>query len=290
MKTTPIFGPRSAFGSLVGSVQVHSARCIRVGLPHARQRDTPAFEGYRNNEFGSGPKPSEGYGLVRDMPYADLQSGPNVRAFGQLVAAYAARSHLTEGAVDETGVDLLQGFVDWRLPFGADGAVTLRGGRQVMTYGSERLISARYGPNVLRSFDSGIARWQAATGVSTLSLRGLSRTISTRSTTARTQPRSYGHSMQRGLCHRSGATRGSICFTSAMVTRRPSSTRAQGVSCATHSEADSLVPAHGGSGMSRGICSSGALATTRSAPGQSHGHPLHLHDLPLTPLLRCAPT
>jgi hypothetical protein len=42
-----------------------------------------------------------------------------------------------------------------------DGTLTLRGGRQVMAYGSERLISARYGPNVLRSFDGGLARWEA---------------------------------------------------------------------------------------------------------------------------------
>ena len=32
--------------------------------------------------------------------------------------------------------------------------LVLRGGRQVLAYGSERLISARYGPNVLRSFDA----------------------------------------------------------------------------------------------------------------------------------------
>ncbi len=118
------------------------------------------FESYRNNEFGSGPKPSESYGLLRDMPYADLHIGPNVRAFGQLVAAYAARSSLTKGPVDETRVDLLQGFMDLRLPLGTVDTLTLRGGRQVMAYGSERLISARYGPNVLRSFDSGLARWQ----------------------------------------------------------------------------------------------------------------------------------
>jgi Alginate export len=118
------------------------------------------YERYWNNEFGSGPKPSEGYLWFRDLPYADLHIGPNFRAFGQLIAAYADRSHLTKGPVDETGIDLLQGFVDWRLPL-AEGAATLRGGRQVMIYGSERLISTRYGPNVLRAFDGGLGRWEA---------------------------------------------------------------------------------------------------------------------------------
>jgi hypothetical protein len=75
------------------------------------------------------------------------------------MAAYAARSQLTKGGVDETGVELLQGFGEWRLPL-LGGALTLRGGRQVVAYGSERLISARYGPNVLRSFDGGLARWE----------------------------------------------------------------------------------------------------------------------------------
>jgi hypothetical protein len=119
------------------------------------------YERYRNNEFGSGPKPSEGYLWFRDLPYADLHIGSNFRAFGQIIAAYASRSDLTKSPVDETGVDLLQGFVDWRLPLTTDRTVTLRGGRQVMTYGSERLISARYGPNVLRSFDGGLARLES---------------------------------------------------------------------------------------------------------------------------------
>jgi Alginate export len=115
------------------------------------------YEHYRNNVFS--PKPTEGYLWFRDMPYADLHIGSNFRIFGQLIAAYAARSHLTKGGIDETGVELLQGFADLRLPW-LDGVATLRGGRQLMAYGSERLISLRYGPNVLRSFDGGLARWE----------------------------------------------------------------------------------------------------------------------------------
>jgi hypothetical protein len=115
-------------------------------------------ERYWNNDFS--PKPTEGYLWFRDLPYADLHVGPYLRAFGQLISAYADRSHLTKGPVDETGTDLLQGFVDLRLPVATDATATLRAGRQVMAYGSERLISARYGPNVLRSFDGGLGRWE----------------------------------------------------------------------------------------------------------------------------------
>jgi hypothetical protein len=118
------------------------------------------YEHYWNNEFGAGPKPTEGYLWSRDLPYADLHIGPSFRAFGQLIVAHAARSKLTKGPVDETGVDLLQAFLDWRIPLSNEGAATLRAGRQVLIYGSERLISARYGPNVLRSFDGALGRWE----------------------------------------------------------------------------------------------------------------------------------
>lgn len=116
-------------------------------------------EHYWNNVFSV--KPTEGYLWFRELPYADLHIGPSFRIFGQLMAAYAARSRLTKSGVDETGVELVQGFADWRLP-APGGTVTLRGGRQVMSYGDERLISSRYGPNVLRSFDGGLARWETA--------------------------------------------------------------------------------------------------------------------------------
>jgi Alginate export len=52
----------------------------------------------------------------------------------------------------------LQGFADGRLPLGSDDSLTVRVGRQVMKYGSGRLINE--GPNVRLSFDGGLARWE----------------------------------------------------------------------------------------------------------------------------------
>ena len=118
------------------------------------------YEGYANNLWGSGPKPTERYGWSRIMPYADLHLGSNVRLFGQLIGAWADRSRLTKGPVDETGVDLLEGFAQLRLP--GDGATwTLQGGRQLVAYRSERLIGLRFGPNVPLAFDGGLARVEA---------------------------------------------------------------------------------------------------------------------------------
>ena len=113
------------------------------------------FERYADN-FDS-PKPDETYGWSRVMPYADLHLGPNLRVFGQLLGAWADRSPLTEGPVDETGVELLQGFAAVTAPLGSD-EVSIRGGRQMVAYGSERLIGLRFGPNVPLSFDGVRAR------------------------------------------------------------------------------------------------------------------------------------
>lgn len=117
------------------------------------------YERFRNNQFGSAVKPDEGYLRFRALPYADLHLGPSFRVFGQLIAAWSNRSDRTKSPlVDETGVDLLQGFLEWHAPLGADSRVTLRGGRQVVEYGSARLIST--GPNIRTSFDGGLGRWE----------------------------------------------------------------------------------------------------------------------------------
>ncbi|RXF74141.1 hypothetical protein [Hansschlegelia zhihuaiae] len=58
-----------------------------------------------------------------------------------MIAADAHGVGADEGPVDATKVDRLQSFVDLRLPIGDAGAVTVRGGRELMPLGSERLIS-----------------------------------------------------------------------------------------------------------------------------------------------------
>lgn len=112
-------------------------------------------ESFRNNDWGAAEAPDDGYLWLRALPYADLRAG-RVRAFVQPIAAWARGVRPSAGPTDRTGVDLLQGFVE------ADGAVgrlrtRLRAGRQLMPLGSERLVGARYGPNVPLAFDGGRA-------------------------------------------------------------------------------------------------------------------------------------
>lgn len=118
-------------------------------------------ENYRNNLWGDGPAPDDSYLWLRAMPYADLHVGTGavgVRAFVQPIAAYAIGVAPSAGPINQTRVDLLQGFVDVRLGAAETGnavatGVTLRAGRQMLSLGTERLVGTRYGPNVPLAFD-----------------------------------------------------------------------------------------------------------------------------------------
>lgn len=110
------------------------------------------FEGFDNNLWGDPPAPDDGYLWLRVLPHADLHAGP-ARVFVQGIAGYARGVGAGKGPADETGIDLLQGFGDIRLKFGADSSLTLRGGRALMALGSERLVGIRYGPNIPQAFD-----------------------------------------------------------------------------------------------------------------------------------------
>lgn len=123
-------------------------------------------EDFRDNLWGSADAPDDGYGLARALPYADLHLG-RVRAFVQPVVAYAASVAPAAGPVDETGVDLLQGFVEVRHPLG-ESSLTLRAGRQMLSLGTERLVGTRYGPNVPLAFDGVRADFKVGAGVISL--------------------------------------------------------------------------------------------------------------------------
>ena len=113
------------------------------------------YESYDNNNWGQGPADDDGYLWYRALTSADMHLGQHVRLFGELIGAWEEGKQPFATPVDETDVDLLQGFADVTLPLGdEDTSLTIRPGRQLLSYGSERLISVRYGPNVLRTFDA----------------------------------------------------------------------------------------------------------------------------------------
>jgi hypothetical protein len=129
-------------------------------------------ESYRENLWGGADAPNDGYQWIRFVPHADLHLG-RVRAFVQPIAAYAVGVAPSASPVDQTRVDLLQGFADVRLGEAATGdpngtGVTFRVGRQMIALGTERLVGTRYGPNVPLAFDG--FRALASLGGATISL------------------------------------------------------------------------------------------------------------------------
>jgi hypothetical protein len=109
------------------------------------------FESITNDNWGLGK--DDAYLWLRLLPYADLHALNSIRLFGQLIMAEAIdREPLTP--LDENRADVLQLFGDQVVPVGDGGTLTLRGGRQLFSYGSGRLVDVRYGPNVLRPFDA----------------------------------------------------------------------------------------------------------------------------------------
>ncbi len=116
------------------------------------------YEGFADNLWGQSPVADDGYLWLRFMPLASVKAGP-ARAFVQGIAGYAVGVAGGAGPVDRTGIDLLQGFVDAQLPV-AGGTLTLRGGRELIALGSERLIGTRYGPNIPQPFDGARVSWQ----------------------------------------------------------------------------------------------------------------------------------
>lgn len=113
----------------------------------------PYYERYRNEEWGSVPQDLSGYWLQRFLLHADFHFGKRVRFFGQLQSGIETGKRGGPAPPDEDLLDVLQAFVDVTWTFSSERSLTLRAGRQELSYGSGRLISMRDGTNVRQSFD-----------------------------------------------------------------------------------------------------------------------------------------
>ena len=118
-------------------------------------------ENYRGNGWGGASAPDDSYLWLRALPYADAHAGSGlfgVRAFVQPMATYAVGVEPNPSALDQSRLDLLQGFVDVRLGPASTGSVTdygvtVRYGRQMISLGDERLVGTRYGINSPLAYD-----------------------------------------------------------------------------------------------------------------------------------------
>lgn len=127
-------------------------------------------ENYRANGWGGAQAPNDSYLWLRAMPYVDLHLGDSklhARAFIQPIAGYALGVSPQASAIDQSRVDLLQGFIEV-----GSGALSVRAGRQMVSLGTERLVGTRYGPNTPLAFDGvrGIVKTKGGAQVDFFSL------------------------------------------------------------------------------------------------------------------------
>ena len=94
--------------------------------------------------------------LNRLRLYGDLEVGEHLRAFAEMVDARSFGEEFSPRATEEVHWDLLNGFGEIRGTV-QDVDLHLRGGRQELLFGAQRLISPLDWGNTRRSFDGGRA-------------------------------------------------------------------------------------------------------------------------------------
>jgi hypothetical protein len=107
----------------------------------------------KNENWGDDPKDPDGYLLTRWLFHADAHFGSHFRAFLQVQSSTADGKESTSPA-DLNPLDLHQAFADYTTSLSDNVNITLRLGRQELSYGSQRLVSVREGPNNRQAFDA----------------------------------------------------------------------------------------------------------------------------------------
>ncbi len=116
--------------------------------------DRERAERFSQPFFGLTPRGATTYDLHRLLLEGDLHIGDTFRTFIQF-GNHLATSHSLSPPTDVDRLDLQQGFADLKTSLGDGMSLTLRGGRQEITFGSSRLVDVREGPNIRQSFDGG---------------------------------------------------------------------------------------------------------------------------------------
>jgi hypothetical protein len=120
-------------------------------------------EGFRIRGSGSQPSTIDNYLLQRYLGGVNVRFGPRLRVFAELQSGIINGAIRSARPTDRNSLDLHQGFFEWRTSSDTLPRLTLKAGRQELSVGSTRLISASAGLNVKRSFD-GVALSYRTTG------------------------------------------------------------------------------------------------------------------------------
>ncbi len=118
------------------------------------------YEVFDHTQWGQGPQDNNGYFLERALLGARVTAGPAWAGFGQLQSSLAQGRNGGPRATDEDQLDVHQVYVDVNFARAGDVGVTLRVGRQELSFGSSRLVSVRDAPNVRLAFDGVRVMWK----------------------------------------------------------------------------------------------------------------------------------
>ena len=111
------------------------------------------YELYTAFSFGDAPEDDDGGFLARGYAFGDLRVGERFRVFGHLRASEGWDREARDLILDDAGFDVQEAFVE----FGRLGTLSARIGRQELSFPlrpPSRLLSARNGPNVRRTWDA----------------------------------------------------------------------------------------------------------------------------------------
>ncbi len=96
------------------------------------------------------------FGLLRFRAHADLHIGEPLRFFIEGKSAFTPGGRDLPGGVrtlDTDELDLQQAFFDFKMPIHDDASLTVRGGRQELLFGKQRLVSPLDWSNTRRTWD-----------------------------------------------------------------------------------------------------------------------------------------
>ena len=119
------------------------------------------YESSRHPVFGLDRPLNDDRFLHRLTLHSDVRLGAAGRAYLELVSGRTSGWGGTPAGTQDDRLDVLQAFGETTIPLD-DRPLTLRAGRQEMSFGSSRLVSVREGPNVRRSFDGVRGTWAVA--------------------------------------------------------------------------------------------------------------------------------
>ncbi|WP_170976716.1 alginate export family protein [Massilia sp. HP4] len=112
------------------------------------------YEHTGNPRYGLQLEDRWGVLMQRASVFADLRLGEHWRGFAQLSRSTTNGRRAGPSPVDENRLDPTNLFVEWQSNGNGAGKVGLRVGIQELQFGSGRVVDAREGPNVRRSFEA----------------------------------------------------------------------------------------------------------------------------------------